>query len=325
MIATMANVPALPTEYIGGKLRLPRGDVSLIFGDGGNGKGMLIMSAVKQVTSEGGTVVLVLPEDHPCETVKPRLIAAGLTDEEMSRVVNLTRLPNGGRFKLSADLTHDGDLPLLREEILPRLAGEGHDVKMVVLDPLSAVVGYGSIQSNSGARRAIEPFQDLCQDTGICGVVVAHTTKAGVLQGSAGLIQAVRTCLRVSLDRSDPRIRVVSAEKTNNTGAIEDVRFTIESDGRNAKCVFLTAEEIDRRNGCWRRGFQAIYRVKPDDGEATIMRFRTRFSDMDSGKRACEQKAERKLTWKDDPKAMESFSIFKKNGVLFSFLVDVAK
>ena len=325
MIATMANVPALPTEYLPGKLRLPRGDVSLIFGEGAVGKGRLLMSAVKTVTENGGSVVLVLPEDHPCEQVKPRLIAAGLTEQEMSRVVNLTRLPNGGRFKLSADLTHDGDLPLLREEILPRLTAEGHDVKMVILDPLTAIVGFGSIQTVSGARRAIEPFQDLCQDTGIAGVVVAHTTKDGKLAGSAGLSQCVRVCLRVSRDRSDPRIRVVSSEKENNTGATEEIRFLIEADGENAKVVFLSKEEIELRQGCWRRGFQAIYRIKPDDQAATMMRFRERFPDIESGKRACERKAERKLSWKDDVKLNESFSIFRKNGITFSFLVDVAK
>ena len=91
---------------------IPRGDVTLLFGDAGKvGKGRLTAWIIKQVTSQGGSVVVVLPEDHPQEQVKPRLIAAGLTPTEQSRVINLTRV-EGGRFKLSADLTHDGSASL---------------------------------------------------------------------------------------------------------------------------------------------------------------------------------------------------------------------
>ena len=55
-----------------------------------------------------GTVILVLPEDHPAEQVRPRLDAAGA---DVTRVIDMTRLPTGARFKLSATMTKDGDRP----------------------------------------------------------------------------------------------------------------------------------------------------------------------------------------------------------------------
>jgi predicted ATP-dependent serine protease len=252
---TVADTDALPTEYLlGDRLpKVPRGDVTVMFGDGGTGKGRLNAWMIKRVTADGGTVVGVWPEDHPNEQVRPRLEAAGLTDEEMGRVVNLTRLPGSGRFKISADITHAGDMPLLREQVLPDLAADGHDVRMLIIDPLAAVVGWGSIQTNAGARRAVEPIQDLCADTGIAGLIVAHTTKEGILQGSAGLLQAVRLAYKVSRDRNDPEIRVIHADKANNLPAQEDLMFRLEDDDNgNAKVVFLDTLYVEAKQRQWR-------------------------------------------------------------------------
>ena len=124
---------------------------------------------------------------------------------------------------------------------------------MIVFDPIAAVVGFGSIQSNAGARRLLEPIQDLCQDTGIAGVVVAHTVTGGKLQGSYGL-QAARLVYRVAKDRNNPTVRVISVDKTNNLPPGEDLRFVIEGDGAgHMRVVMLDQAEQDRRNKSWRK------------------------------------------------------------------------
>lgn len=245
---TMAETDALPTELLLEAPPVPRGDVCGIFGDGSVGKGRLCMSFVRQVTDEGGTCVVVLPEDHASEQVRPRIDAAGA---DPGRVVNLTRLPGGSRFKLSATERNDGHLGLLRE-CIEDLTDDGHDPRLLIIDPISAVVGWGSIGTNPGARRVVEGLQDLCADTGLACCLVMHTVKSGQLQGSAGLGQALRLIYRVSKDAANPLVRVVSPVKSNNL-LTEDLRFVIEDHGEGPRVIWLDAEEIERRQRSWRQ------------------------------------------------------------------------
>ena len=247
---TFGEIEPLKTEYLlAGFPKIPRGDVTLFFGDGSVGKGRMICSFIAEVVNAGGTVLTVLPEDHPNEEIAPRLRAAGVSD--LSKVIDLTRLPGGSRLKLSADMTHDGDVSLIRQAI-EELTEAGHQVRMLVIDPLAAVVGWGSINTNAGARRLVEPLQDLAMSTGIAVCVVAHTVKSGVLQGSAGLQQALRLVYRVSRDPANPVLRILHAEKANNLVA-EDLRFAVEQgDDGHVRVVWLDRAEQDRRNKSWR-------------------------------------------------------------------------
>lgn len=247
---SFGEIEPLRTEYLLDRYpRIPRGDVTLFFGEGSVGKGRMICSLIADVVRGGGSVITVLPEDHPAEEVAPRLRAAGVPD--LSRVIDMTRLPGGSRFKLSADTKHDGDVGHLRQAI-GELAEAGHDVRLVVIDPLAAVVGWGSIATNAGARRLVEPLQDLAMSTGVAVVVVAHSVKSGVLQGSAGLSQALRLVYKITKDPANPALRVLHAEKANNLVA-EDLRFTVEEgDDGQVRVIWLDRAEQDRRNRSWR-------------------------------------------------------------------------
>jgi hypothetical protein len=247
---SFAAIEALPTEYLlAGYPRIPRGDVTLFYGDGSVGKGRMLWSLIAEVVNSGGTVVTVLPEDHPNEQAAVRLRSAGVGDP--SRVIDLTRLPGGARFKLSADMKHDGDVGHLRQAV-EELTEAGHQVRLVVIDPLAAVVGWGSIATNAGARRLVEPLQDLAMTTGVAVCVVAHTVKSGVLQGSAGLQQALRLVYKISKDPANPALRVLHADKANNMVA-EDLKFTVEEDDDGyVRVVWLDRAEQDRRNKQWR-------------------------------------------------------------------------
>jgi hypothetical protein len=288
---TLDRTPSLSTEYLldDAPLRIPRGDVTLLFGEGAAGKGRLTAWIIKQVTAAGGTVVGAWPEDNAMEQLRPRLEAAGLTEDEMSRVVNITRLPGAQRFKLSADLTHPGHVGLLRSEILPELKANGHDVKMLVLDPLAALIGWGSIQTNAGARRALEPLQDVCADTGIACLMIAHTVKSGQLQGSAGLIQAVRLAYRLTKDGEQ---RVITAEKSNNMPEMEELRFEIVSVGDNAMVRFLSNRDMEKRQMAWRTiVYTAGMTIVNKDGSTERRKLGT-FTDLDEAKATCSAQPE---------------------------------
>lgn len=247
---SFSEIAPLPTEYLLDRYpRIPRGDVTLFYGEGSVGKGRMICSLIADVVRGGGSVITVLPEDHPAEEVAPRLRAAGVPD--LSRVIDMTRLPGGSRFKLSADTKHDGDVGHLRQAI-GELGELGHDVRLIVIDPLAAVVGWGSIATNAGARRLVEPLQDLAMSTGVAVIVVAHSVKSGVLQGSAGLQQALRLVYKVTKDPANPALRILHADKANNLVA-EDLRFTVEEgDDGQVRVIWLDRAEQDRRNRSWR-------------------------------------------------------------------------
>ena len=128
-------------------------------------------------------------------------------------------------------------------------------MRLIVFDPLSAIVGWGSIQSNVvrdvACHRA--DYRISARTRALRALVIAHTTKEGILQGSAGLSQAVRCSYRVMRDRNNPEIRVIRAEDTNNLPAQPDLCFfVIEAHAGNARVVFLTAEMISERQSSWR-------------------------------------------------------------------------
>ena len=164
---------------------------------------------------------------------------------------DLTRLDGGTRFKLSADTKHEGNVPQLRA-LIEELKESGRNPRLIIIDPLAAVLGWGTIATNPGARRVVEPLQDLAKDTGLAIVVVAHTVKSGQLQGSAGLPQALRLVYRVAKDKDNPALRVLSVEKANNLPPTDDVRYTVVDDEHGTRVVWLDRAEMDRRRTAWR-------------------------------------------------------------------------
>lgn len=242
--------------------RIPCGDVTLLYGDGAVGKGRMICDLIGRVTTgrplplcgpetaqEPGSVIVVLPEDDPNEQVAHRLRAARA---DLTRVYDLTRLDGGSRFKLSADGKHVGDLAQLRG-LVDQLEADGRNPRLVVIDPLAAVLGWGTIQTNAGARRLVEPLQDMAKDTGIAVLVVAHTVKSGLLQGSAGLPQALRTVWKVSRDPDNPAYRLLTLEKHNNLPDADPVRYGLaEDDEGGVRVAWLDLEAVQAQRMSWR-------------------------------------------------------------------------
>jgi AAA domain-containing protein len=274
---TFDTIDPLPTEPLWPGF-WPRGEVVGWYGEGGLGKGRAELDLAARVTrgdpmpfctgrTRPGSVILVLPEDHPAEQVRPRLDAAGA---DVSRVVDMTRLATGSRFKLSATMTKDGDVGQLREAIetlrvmcaachaqmrdgqCPGCGGtEDMNPRLVIIDPLTAVIGYGSISTVAGARRALEPLQDVAASTGVCILLVMHSTKAGVLQGSAGIKQSLRLLYKITKD-VNPMVRVISLEKGNNQGETPDAKFTLEDSAAGVRVIWLDRAEQDARARSWR-------------------------------------------------------------------------
>ncbi len=253
-VTCLAAVPeraTVPLDLGEIPLVLPRADVTLAFGQGAIGKGRMTWAVIAAVTNAGGDVIVVLPEDKEDEAMAERGRAAGA---DMTRVWNMTKLPgSAARFKLSAAERHEGHIGYLRG-FIETLKANGRKPRLVVIDPVSAVVGWGTMLQVAGARRLVEPLQDMADQTGVAVLCIGHATKDGKLAGSAGLAQALRLVYRVSVDPVNSACRVITVEKANNLPpGVDGLRFTITADERGrARVEWLGKEAADRQRTAWR-------------------------------------------------------------------------
>jgi len=264
---TYADIPALETIWLWAG-RIPRGEVTLIAGEGGVGKGLLLVDLAARVstgrpmpgtTPDGadsagdgpGSVILITPEDDPSEAVAWRLRAAGAN---LTKIHDMTLLPGGGQFTLPADT---GQLRHLVDTL--------GDVRLIIIDPLMACVDR-PVATNLGARRVMAPLQRLARDAGVAAVVSHHLVKSGVIAGSRGLTDAARIVHRVTRDPENPQIRVLEVVKTNITGESAGARYTITGTGTDAKVTWVTREQVTARRTTWR---DRLTRRDPSNTPAT--------------------------------------------------------
>lgn len=202
--------------------KVPLNEVTIIAGDGGIGKGFLLADLAARVTRgecmpdgslpdvSAGSVLLVTDEDDPNMAMSWRLRACGA---DLARVYDMTQ-----------DFTVPESLPALRQAI-----DDIGDVRLVVIDPLSAVSSIALTSSNVRVRRQImNPLERLAKHTGVAIAVVHHTVKSGRIAGTKGITDAARQVLRVSRAVQDDRIRLIHVEKSNiASDAVADTAYTI--------------------------------------------------------------------------------------------------
>jgi putative DNA primase/helicase len=114
-----------------------------------------------------GNVVLLSAEDDPSDTIVPRLAAAGADlDRE---IVKMVRGANGSRmFSLVTDV-----------ELLRQKVNEVGDVRMILIDPLSAYLGHGKVDSfrTTEVRAVLGPVCELAAELKVAIIGVMHFNK----------------------------------------------------------------------------------------------------------------------------------------------------
>lgn len=262
--------------------RIPRGEVTIVAGEGGAGKGQIAVWMAVDVAMQGEHAILVTPEDNLEATVRPRLEAtvralapgcdgAYVTDV-LSRVHDLTYTRSGAPFELSADGRHEGSVGQLRELVDNPTLDTGHPdpdyagppAALVMIDPLLACLAYGTIATNLGARRVLGPLARLTGETG-CGLVLTHhTVESGKVAGSKGLVDAARLVYRAKRDRENPGIRVLQIDKSNILAECDPVRYQIAGDGADTFVRWLDRDELAARRTAWRE--------RPDRDQDKLLR-----------------------------------------------------
>jgi hypothetical protein len=155
---------------------LQRRVFNLLAGLSGGGKSTIALSWCATVTSGGpwpdgqsagepGLAIYWSGEDGIRDTLLPRFIAAG---GERSNIRFIEGVRDGGRKR---PFNPAVDMPGL-EKAVKRL----RDVRLIVLDPVAVVV-KGDSHKNVETRVGLQPFADLCAQTGAAGLGVHHLTK----------------------------------------------------------------------------------------------------------------------------------------------------
>jgi putative DNA primase/helicase len=238
--------------------RIAIGKLTLFGGKPGVGKSQL-MAHLTSVVSQGaawpcnegraprGSVVLFTAEDGVADTVAPRLIAAGA---DVARVTVVKGVEDPARRK-TFDLKADIDL-------LEAAVHEIGDVKLIIIDPVSAYMGKVDGHGNVETRSVLEPIAEMADRLRIAVIAVTHLNKGGAgnqgvmerFVGSIAFIAAARAGFAVIPDEENEGRVLVLSVKNNLAPKPRGLAFrclqTIVGDGIVASLIDWESDYVTR-------------------------------------------------------------------------------
>lgn len=234
----LADVASVPVSWLWRK-RIALGKVNLIAGQPGLGKSQITAQIAAVVSTGGkwpdgttapqGSVVFVCCEDDAADTIVPRLDAAG-ADRSRIHLLDWVLLPGENREPQQCLFDLGRDIDALRA-----LATEIGDVKLFVIDPISAYLGRLDSHKNSDVRSALAPLQTLAAEIGAAVVLVSHLNKGAAdgaatsrVSGSGAFVAACRSAWFVAKHPQDETRRIFTPLKNNIGNDREGFAYAIE-------------------------------------------------------------------------------------------------
>lgn len=218
--------------------RIPEGKLVLIGGPPGLGKSQLTTFIGATISNGGawpcgegsasvGNVVLLSAEDGVEDTIVPRLIAAGAEMKRIHIVEAATKQDGTGRktFSLKTDV-----------DLLEAKAKEIKNVRLIVIDPISAYMGGADGNGNVETREVLEPLADMAKRLRIAVVAVTHLNKGGAgtqsalnrFAGSIAFVAAARAAFAVVDDPENDGRRLLLQAKNNLGPKCDGPAFRVE-------------------------------------------------------------------------------------------------
>lgn len=170
--------------------RFAKGKLSLVVGDPGNGKSTALIDVACRVTrgaewpdkgsAESGSVLILTAEDGLADTVRPRVDVHG---GDSTRFHALQGVHTGGDerpFSLETDIAH-----------LEAAVDHIEDVRIIIIDPLSAYLGGRDSYKDSQVRAILTPLAKLAER---CGVAIVGDRPPDEGDGSQGVISRTGIC-----------------------------------------------------------------------------------------------------------------------------------
>lgn len=208
---------------------IPRGKVTIIQGDPGEGKTTFVLAMIalltkgeplpeSEVGSEPINIIYQTAEDGLADTIKPRLLAAG-ADCEKVLVIDES----------------ETELTLSDQRLEQAIKETG--AKLIVLDPLQAYLGDSVDMHRANEIRPI--FKRLClmaERTGCAVILIGHMNKMQGAKssyrglGSIDFRAAARSVLVVGRLKDDPTIRIVAHDKSSLAPEGKSIAFALDPD-----------------------------------------------------------------------------------------------
>jgi putative DNA primase/helicase len=232
----MGTVAPKPVNWLW-SARFPRAMLSLLIGVEGKGKTFVALDMAARITMGRpwpdstdefdappvGNVVFLTSEDHLEYTVRPRLDAA---EADPARVFALkgVKSPEGEAF---FDIMEH--LPAL-ETMIDQVG----DVRLVIVDPLTAFLGSTDQYKNGEVRVALSRFSTLAEKHGCAVIGISHLSKDTSKQaihrtiGSVAFSAAARAVWLVAQDRDEETRRLFIPVKMNVGRPAKSLAFHIE-------------------------------------------------------------------------------------------------
>jgi putative DNA primase/helicase len=217
--------------------RIPEGKLVLVGGPPGLGKSQLTAFMAATISNGGdwpcnegstavGSVIFMSAEDGIEDTVVPRLMAAGANLDRVHIAASATK-PDGTRktFSLKTDV-----------DLLEAKAKEVADVRLIIIDPISAYMSGTDANGNAEIREMMEPLSEMANRLHIAVLAVTHLNKGGgggqtALQrfsGSIGIIAAARAGFVVLEDPESEGRRLLLEVKSNLGPKCKGLAFRME-------------------------------------------------------------------------------------------------
>ncbi len=232
--------------------RLATGKLNLLVGHPGESKSLLSVEIAarvsrgvpfidtRDVANPAGDTVILSCEDDPADTILPRLLAAEGDPDRVHVLEGIeANVPTGNgtveTFRRGFNLA--GDLKQLEEVVT-----NSRNPRLIIVDPLGAYLGGPDVDSHANAdvRAVLAPLSDLAARLGVCVLAVHHLNKSSGqtaihrITGSLAIVAAARMAHLVCRDPAptqdaDPRVRFMLPMKSNLTGHVDGLGYTIEA------------------------------------------------------------------------------------------------
>lgn len=261
----MADIGSVPIEWLWAQ-RIALGKISIMAGDPGLGKSQISCHFAAAVTTGGrwpdgsraptGSVIFICCEDDAADTIKPRLEAAGA---DCNRIVLYDWTSNRDGSRQHFDVGQ-------HIEALSALVREMGDVRLIVIDPISAYMGGADSHVVADVRQALAPLQAMASELGPAVLMVSHLNKGGGaggamnrVSGSGAFVAVARSAWLVAKDPQDEIRRILTPLKNNlgddQTGFSYRVESWQSGDIVSSRVVFnsepvaVSADDLLQRSG----------------------------------------------------------------------------